>query len=225
MLHAAVLCKVMAIPRATSTSYVVLGLLSLRPWSAYELAQQSERTLRWVFPRAERAVYLEVKRLVRMGWATAEEEATGRRTRKVYSITEAGREALTAWMNDASEVNARVSSDVLLRIFLADQSPPGALGNAIRAVGDQAEVHLRRMVEMAATPSPFPERAATNLLALSFLAEVHAAIRSWAATAEQALAVIESGDHGAIAEQTERIAGRIAALGPPPSTSREPTAE
>lgn len=200
-------------PRATSTSYVVLGLLSLRSWSAYELAQQSERTLRWVLPRAERAVYLEVKRLVQMGWAVATEEATGQRKRKVYSITDSGREALITWMNDASQVATKVSSDVLLRIFLADLAPPGALVESVRAVGEQADAHLLRMAAMAAKPSPFPDRLATNMLALSFLAEVHSTIRAWAAAAERALQVIDEADEEAVTAQTAALTARIIELG------------
>jgi DNA-binding PadR family transcriptional regulator len=192
----------------------VLALLSLRSWSAYELAQQSERTLRWVFPRAERAMYLEVKRLAKMGWADVAEEGTGKRKRKVYSITEEGRTALTAWMGDASQVHTKVSSDVLLRIFLADQAPPGALENAVRAVGERAEEHLRSMARMADGPSPFPERLATNMIALSFLAEVNAAIRDWAIHAEESLKVIESGDTAAVESQTAAYIARIAALAP-----------
>lgn len=208
------MCKPMAGPRATTTSYVVLALLSLRSWSAYELAQQSERTLRWVFPRAERAMYLEVKRLAKMGWADVREEGAGKRTRKVYSITEDGRAALTAWMDDASQVHTKVSSDVLLRIFLADHAPPGALENAVRAVGERAEEDLLAMARMAAAPSPFPERLATNMLALSFVAEVNAAIRDWAIHAEESLRVIESGDTAAIEAQTAALVARIVGVAP-----------
>jgi DNA-binding PadR family transcriptional regulator len=204
----------MGAPRATTTSYVVLALLSLRSWSAYELAQQSERTFRWVLPRAERAVYLEVKRLAKMGWADATEEGTGKRRRKVYSITQDGQEALTAWLDDASEVHTRVSSDVLLRIFLADRAPSGSLENAVRAVRRQAEAHLGTMAHMAAAPSPFPERLATNMVALSFVAEVNAAIRDWAVEAEEALQVIESGNAAAIEAQTAALVARIVGLAP-----------
>ena len=200
-------------PRPTTTSYVVLGLLSLRAWSAYELAQQADRTLRWVLPRAERAVYLEVKRLQRMEWAVAEEEATGKRTRQVYRITDAGRAALRAWMEDTEKVTTTVYSDVLLRIFLAEQAPPGALGAAIAAVGTQADAHLARMAEMAEGPSPVPDRLPTNMLALSFLAEVQDAIRRWAESAQESLAVIESDDQEAIAAQTEAMVARIRSLG------------
>ena len=48
----------------TTTSYAVLGLLALRPWTTYELAKQVQRSLDWFWPRAERKLYDEPKRLV-----------------------------------------------------------------------------------------------------------------------------------------------------------------
>ena len=70
------------------TSYALLGLLSLQPWTTYELARQSERSLRWFFPRAERGVYQEAKRLVDLGWATSTATWAGRRKGTTYEITE-----------------------------------------------------------------------------------------------------------------------------------------
>ena len=51
----------------TSTTHAVLGLLSLRPWTTYELAKQVQRSLGWFWPRAERKLYDEPKRLVAAG--------------------------------------------------------------------------------------------------------------------------------------------------------------
>ena len=47
--------------------------------------------LDFCWPTSESVLYQEPKRLVRLGLATAKREATGRRTRTVYTITEQGR--------------------------------------------------------------------------------------------------------------------------------------
>ena len=36
----------------TSTSYALLGLLAVKPWTTYELAQQMDRTMSRFWPRA-----------------------------------------------------------------------------------------------------------------------------------------------------------------------------
>ena len=66
--------------RLTTTSYALLGLLRLRSWTTYELAKQVQRGLGWFWPRAERKLYEEPKRLVDAGFATATEEHTGKDT-------------------------------------------------------------------------------------------------------------------------------------------------
>jgi len=53
----------------TTTSYAVLGLLSIRPWSSYELTQQMDRSLGRIWPRAASKLYEEPKKLTARGRA------------------------------------------------------------------------------------------------------------------------------------------------------------
>jgi DNA-binding PadR family transcriptional regulator len=85
----------------TPTSFAILGLLSIQPFTTYELAQQMDRTVSWFWPRAASMVYEEPKKLVTAGLATSRASFTGKRRSTVYEITAAGRTALN-------------SSDVLL---------------------------------------------------------------------------------------------------------------
>src|SRR5919198_2119040 len=82
----------------TTTSYAILGLLAIRPWSTYELAKQMRRSLHHIWPRAESNVYAEPKRLVEAGLATAEVQKVGERPRTLYTITPKGRQALERWL-------------------------------------------------------------------------------------------------------------------------------
>ena len=54
----------------TTTSYAILGLLAVKPWTTYELAQQMKRALGQFWPRAESKLYEEPKKLVALGLAT-----------------------------------------------------------------------------------------------------------------------------------------------------------
>ena len=77
----------------TTTSYAVLGLLGIQPWTTYELAQQMERSLKHFWPRAQSRIYEEPKRLATLGLAKASREHVGRRPRTTYTITAKGRRA------------------------------------------------------------------------------------------------------------------------------------
>mgnify|MGYP001364699429 CR=1 FL=1 len=84
-------------PRLTPSSYAVLALLHLKPWTGYELTRQAQRSLRYAWPKSERLLYSEPKKLVELGYATVHQEDSGNRTRNVYTITAAGRQALNEW--------------------------------------------------------------------------------------------------------------------------------
>jgi DNA-binding PadR family transcriptional regulator len=201
----------------TRTSYAVLGLLALRPWTTYELARQTERSLRWFFPRAERAVYLEAKRLVRLGWAAAERGSTGRRARTGYEITAAGRQALRDWLASPS-AGTQLESEAALKLFFADQSGLAEAAASVRAVRADARAALEQLAAMAAGEPRFPERTPTNVLSMRLVAEVHAALYRWSEWAADAVAVLEGGDAQAIEEQTRQALAVIAA-GPSDSAS------
>ena len=47
------------LPSLTTTSYAVLGLLCVQPWTAYDLAQQMTRSTSFVWPRATSGLYNE----------------------------------------------------------------------------------------------------------------------------------------------------------------------
>ena len=80
-------------PALSTTAYAVLGLLCLREWSAYELAQQMQRSMRIWWPRAESRAYEEPKRLVKLGLARSRDEGVGDRPRTIYTVTPKGRRA------------------------------------------------------------------------------------------------------------------------------------
>ena len=57
----------------TTTSYAILGLLAVRPWSTYELTRQMDRSLGRFWPRAESKLYEEPKKLAAQGLAPSPE--------------------------------------------------------------------------------------------------------------------------------------------------------
>ena len=128
----------------------MLGLLALRPWTTYELAKQMQRSVRWFWPRAERKLYEEPKRLAALGLATVETTATGRRRSTVYQITTAGRHALRDWLRAGPGAPMQVEMEPMIRVFFADGASPEDLRATLAAVGAQAGETLDALGELAA---------------------------------------------------------------------------
>ena len=163
-------------PALTSTSYAVLALLALQPWTTYQLARQMERSLGWIWPRAISRLYEEPKKLVAAGLAASRPEATGRRRSTVYTITPEGRQALAGWLAEPGS-GPVLECEALVKIAYADQgSRDGLLANLAALVDDTtAKLHFGEMI--AATylegRGPFPDRLPLSGLMWRFLWEYH----------------------------------------------------
>ncbi|WP_181780838.1 PadR family transcriptional regulator [Pseudonocardia pini] len=167
----------------TSTTFAVLGLLAVRPWSTYELTQQIHRSLGRMWPRAASKLYEEPKKLVAAGLATAETESVGRRPRTVYAITEEGRTALAGWLSEPGE-GPVVEFEQLVKLSFAEH---GTRADALRTVAaartwaeERNVVNLAAAREYAAGAGPFQERAAQGMLAGAFFTELYAMVARWA---------------------------------------------
>jgi len=178
----------------TTTSYAILGLLALRDHTTYELAKQMQRTVGYVWPRAERKLYDEPKHLVQAGYAQAAASLTGRRRRTTYSITPAGRQALARWLGTEPAPPA-LEFEGMLRVLFADQGSIGQLRRSIQAVAAQAAAGRVHFADMAAgilaTGGEYPHRAHVNALGMRFMTAYFDQITAWA---NWALAAIEDWD-------------------------------
>lgn len=125
----------------TASSFAVLGLLALGPASAYDLVNQARRSLRHFWPRAERKLYDEPKRLEALGLVVGHEERTGKRLRTVYEITKAGRQALQEWFARPS-APPQFESEAVLKASLGDLTTKKRLLGALREARAHAEEGL-----------------------------------------------------------------------------------
>jgi DNA-binding PadR family transcriptional regulator len=175
----------------TTTSYSVLGLLAIKPWTTYELIQQVDRSLRRIWPRTQSKLYEEPKKLVALGFARASEERVGRRRRTRYTITARGRRAVAAWVAEPGS-GPGLEFEQLLKIHFADS---GTKQDVLENLAATLEWVREQNVENLATAraylegeGAFPERAAINQLGGRFLTDFYAMVARWA---EWATSVVE----------------------------------
>jgi PadR family transcriptional regulator AphA len=172
----------------TTTSYAILGLLALRPWTTYELAQQMRRALGQFWPRAESKLYDEPKKLVAHGYATATTEHVGKRPRTVYTITDAGRDALSAWMPHASS-GPVIEFEGLVRVFFAEHGTKADVLAAIESARAWVDQRYEDSGDISRSylegEGAFPERLPWLILCGGFLQEMVDAVERWAEWAEQ----------------------------------------
>ncbi len=224
-------------PSRTTTSYAILGLLSVRSWTTYELAKQVQRSLNWFWPRAERKLYDEPKHLVADGLATARKQFTGQRPRTVYEITEEGRAALREWLDEASAPRT-TEFEAMLKVFFADAGSLEQLTGTIAAIEAGSAERLRELGAMAgqtaAGETGFGQRQHISALTLPLQQLQEAAVLTWSRWAREQVADWRSTtdatgwDHRAVlvelAADAERLARGDGGPAAPTSPVPAPTA-
>jgi DNA-binding PadR family transcriptional regulator len=167
----------------STTSHALLGLLSLRSWTTYELTKQVQRSLDWFWPRAERKLYDEPKRLEAAGLVTSSRQMTGARPRTVYAVTARGRRALRRWL-DEPPTPPVLEFEGMVKVFFADGGTLAQLRATLRSIAETADLRVAelqaKVVENASGDVAFPQRLPINNLGLRFQLDHERLIADWA---------------------------------------------
>lgn len=110
--------------RLTGTSYALLAVLAeFGESTSYEIKQWLERSIQNFWPVPHTTAYEEPARLAAAGYLSARQEEGGRR-RRVYALTDAGREALSAWAAEPAASPPQLRDEGMLKTFAgADPRP------------------------------------------------------------------------------------------------------
>ncbi len=168
-------------PKLSPTSYVVLGLLAAAGAATpYELERLVEISLGhfWSFPHSQ--LYSEPVRLVGLGLLAEQREAAGRR-RRVYRLTDSGREALQGWLAEPAGTSTEIRDLGLLKLFFG--SSAAAPGDVTASAAAQVATHvtcLATFEELAALDLD-PHVRATLRLGIAY---EQAAVAFWKSVAQ-----------------------------------------
>ncbi|MFC4223054.1 PadR family transcriptional regulator [Lysinibacter cavernae] len=206
------------------TVYAILGLLAAKEWTTYEIAFQMTKNMGPVWPRAERQLYDDPKKLVAKGYASCRKEMVGKRQRTLYSITDAGRVALAEYL--ATEpAPAMLEFEGMLRVFNSGEGSVESLRGSIMSVAEQAEDGLAdvriKAQALLGDEATFPERAHSTALGLKYLVGYFAGIYEWAQWALDEIASWEttSVPSPEVAARTHELLNSIANHPPLGSTT------
>jgi DNA-binding PadR family transcriptional regulator len=135
--------------RLTPISYIVLGLLSwageATPYRLKQLVAASVGNF-WTLQHAQ--LYTEPERLAKAGYLTEQRERGGRR-RKLYAITDKGRDALDEWSSEPTDAILELRAPALLKLFFG--------ADPVELAAVQIEAHRRKLAEYEQIRDTMPE--------------------------------------------------------------------
>jgi DNA-binding PadR family transcriptional regulator len=134
---------------------VILGMLSLRPRSGYDIKTVVDRSTRFFWAASYGQIYPELRRLEAEGLIEGEDAPSGARSRRVYKLTKAGRDALREWLFGPT-VTIEYRDESLLRLFFADALPREEALLLLEGRKKGHEEYLQVLREIDARPGEDP---------------------------------------------------------------------
>ncbi len=198
------------------TAFALLGFLTWRPMSGYDLKQVVARSVGNFWSEGYSQIYPMLKALAEEGWVTRQEDdRTGRRIRHVYGITARGRAALRAWLS-APVADRPPRNELLLKLFFGDEVPLPVCLAHVESARARAAAALARYREIAADlarrPGPDPRMPFWRMTLLYGLDQAEAQL-GWCDRALEELRALAAKD----ADRPGRACG---AAGLPPAASQ-----
>jgi PadR family transcriptional regulator, regulatory protein AphA len=151
----ATVCSAPMSASLTDSAYAVLVVIALRgPSTAYDLKRALARLAGeyWAVPHTQ--VYRECARLAASGMLDEQVEPSGRR-RRVYELTAAGHDAVTAWIREPTDSSMEIRDVASLKLSAAELSTP----DDVRALAErQVTAYRRRLAILDDLEARYGER-------------------------------------------------------------------
>jgi PadR family transcriptional regulator, regulatory protein AphA len=142
--------------KPTAVTPVVLGFLTFGPRSGYDIKAAVDRSTRFFWAASYGQIYPELRRLEDEGLIEGEDSPRGGRGRRVYRLTEAGRETLVEWLLGPT-VTIELRDESLLRLFFADALPREQALRLLEGRKRGHEEYLEVLHAIAARPGTDPD--------------------------------------------------------------------
>lgn len=114
--------------KRNKSKYAMLGMLSLKPMSGYDIKKNIERGIGSFWNESFSQIYPILRQLTNEGLATVSvEEQIGKPNRNVYTITPQGREELKEWLDEPIIGQYPMRIELLLKLFFAHNVSPNVM--------------------------------------------------------------------------------------------------
>ncbi len=138
--------------------YAILGLLSWRPLSGYDLKRIISESEVFYWSGNNNQIYTALIRLHAEGLVTRQVQIQeSLPAKKIYSITQAGRDELRRWVLSTAAL-PEVRSTFLIQLAWADALTAGELDALLGRYEAEIDLKLRMQQELSSRPTLAPNR-------------------------------------------------------------------
>jgi len=130
--------------RTSSSTQALLGLLTITPMSGYDLGRTVRASIGHIWRESYGQIYPNLKKLAAQGLVVCKtEKRKGRPDRRVYSITNKGRERLAKWLLVPPQPEIP-RNEMLLKLFFGTQVPAEILIRNVEVMVEERRALLEK---------------------------------------------------------------------------------
>lgn len=132
-----------------SIRYAILGLLAEQPMHGYRLKEVFDRRVSPLWGLTTGQIYQSLAVLERAALVESRGERKGRRpTRRVYSVTEAGKRDLSQWLQSPTTFARPFREEIVIRLMMLGGMQAGGLMQMLERQTDEAKELLAHVMRM-----------------------------------------------------------------------------
>lgn len=136
--------------RTNKTKYALIGMLSKRPMSGYDIKRIFAKIGEFYWAESNAQIYPMLKKLEGEGLVTSQlDDSGGKREKRIYAITAAGKETLLHWLHGPIE-HCVYREELFLKLSLAqhvDKTEAMQWINDYRVETEAKQVVLKRIIK------------------------------------------------------------------------------
>jgi PadR family transcriptional regulator AphA len=184
-----------------SLEYAILGFLNYHPYTGYELKKIFDTSVRHFWPADQSQIYRTLSQLTEKGFAIMEKvPQEDRPDRKVYSITEVGREELIKWLSGPPHFDEPRSTALIQVFFLADLPDEDILAK-FESFADLLRMVLAQYAQIPDMLEPYKKEIDSPRKYFFWMLTLESGICSMRSTLEWAESVIERIKRGEVPQK------------------------
>lgn len=189
-----------------SLKYAILGLLSLKPLTGYELKAHFDQSIRYLWKADQAQIYRTLSDISKEGLAVSHDiQQTGRPNKKVYELTPQGKEDLRQWLclslPPKDERNAE-----LIQVFFSGQIPDDAVAANFKRMRDSLTENLSALSSLKTLSGLFSSEDTPSMRSrFFFFATLDLGIRTAKMNLEWIEGILASIEAGELPEKDNKI--------------------
>lgn len=133
-----------------SLSHAILGILTYGPITGYDLKKIFDKSISQVWAASLSQIYRELSGLEKKGYVSSSiQKQEDRPDKKIYKITQQGRNVFSRWLSDFPEkLSFPKRDEFMLRIFFGSRLEKDQLINEFERFISQKKKHLETLKEI-----------------------------------------------------------------------------